>query len=197
MNDQSESITGLDEIDIIQWNESEVSRIYPTLKAEIFYRTNIDGYLCIKADGFICSNKGKYPFTYPQTEYSFGFNKGYISLFDFKRATYKECIITHDTWGPFLSDQNPITIILKLEQKKLLSKLIPNSEAPRVGDKKYKIYIPFVEAWYPYQIPFNFIKSFCLSVYDQKKHKLIFNEFPISQRNIFEEIIDRIKVHYH
>lgn len=81
-----------------------------------------------------------------------------------------------------------IYVVLKLNSEKTSEKLIPNSNAPRIGDNNDKMYIPYVEAWYPEPIPFSFIESFICSIYSVKDHSLHFEQFDKAEIPEFENI---------
>lgn len=184
--DESLYNLGLDQIDIDKWKDSAASRLYPILKGGLYHRTSVKNYFGIKQDGYIYPNTGQYDCTYPQSKVYYGYSKGFISLFDFANATLKECIIMHHAWNQFFFDQDPVTIVLKLNRDDLSYKLIPNSSAPRERPF-YKGHIHYVEAWYPEPIKFSSIEEFCISFYLDGSPKFIIFEKTIIDE--FENVL--------
>jgi hypothetical protein len=117
------------------------------------HRTSIAGCRGILADGFIYPNDGRYPFTYSQSQKSYGFRQGYVCLFDFKIPTLYECFLSHETWAGILLDQEPVTVVVELRFQGLEQKLISEKEPDG------NFFIPYVEAWYPEPIPISFMRS--------------------------------------
>lgn len=177
------------------WKNSSVSKIYPFLRDGLFHRTSIDGYQGIKRSRKILSNSGLFPYTYPQSKYSFGSSKSYISLFDFSSAQFREIISIHHTWGGFFFDQDPVTVVLRLNKKSLSKKLIPNNDA-KLDNLENKGYIPYVEAWYPGAIPFSVIMGLIISFENGIDKPPFFQEFSLKEINKFENIINNIKNQY-
>lgn len=177
------------------WKNSTISKIYPFLKDGLFHRTSIDGYQGIKRSRKILSNSGRFPYTYPQSKHSFGSSKSYISLFDFSSAQYRDIISIHHTWGGFFFDQDPVTIVLRLNKKPLSKKLIPNDQA-KLDNPENKGYIPYLEAWYPGAIPFSVIIGLIISFEVEIDKPPFFQEFPVKEIDKFENVINDIKKQY-
>ena len=76
-----------------QFEKSFIAPLFPELRIGLWHTTSLQGYLGIQLSGFIEPNNGNRPFTYPQTENSYGFCKGYICLFDFGAASENECVV--------------------------------------------------------------------------------------------------------
>ena len=184
---------GLEEHEIESWEQSAISLIYPMLKGGLFHRTSREVYRGIKISEKISPNTGQFPVTYPQSKYYFASFRGYVSLFDFRSASDRHCISIHHTWGSFFFDQEPITIILRLNKDYLLDKLIPNDSAPKLGNPKYKGYIPYIEAWYPEPIPFGAIDGLIISLSQGLEKPPIFQEFSIDEIDDFDLAIDRFE----
>ena len=181
---------GFTQIEIEQWENSSASKLYPILKGGLYHRTSVTNYFSIKKDGYIYPNKGQFQFTYPQSEYYYGYSNGLICLFDFAVPTLKECIITFDSWEQFFFDQHPVTIVFKLNREDLSDKLIPNSAAPK-NRPNYKGHIHYVESWYPEPISFSSIEGFCIPCYLEGELKVVFFEKSII--NEFEKVLNILK----
>lgn len=153
---------GLENYQIEFWMHSETAQLFPRLRGGVFHSTSVTGYKGIRDSGYIIPNTGQFPCKYPQTPNYYGYSKGYISLFDFGLVSDQQCIQIHHTWGQFFFDRKPVTIVLCLNRNVLSKKLIPNTAAPKLGNKDYKGRIPYVEAWYPEPIPFSVIDRFML-----------------------------------
>lgn len=173
------------------WKNSTVSKIYPFLKGGLFHRTSIEGYRGIKKSGKILSNNGQFPYTYPQSRFYFASSKSYISLFDFSSVRYQDLISIHHTWGGFFFDQNPVTIVLRLDKEQLSDKLIPNSAA-KTDNPERRGYIPYIETWYPEAIPFNAIIGLIISFEVGTTKPSFFQEFSSEDIDAFENTIDEI-----
>lgn len=178
--------------EIESWEASAISKIYPLLKGSICHRTSIEGYRGIKDSGFIYPNTGQYPYTYPQSKVYFASSKGYVSLFDFTSVLDRDCISNHHTWGKFFFDQEPVTIVLRLNEEHLVDR-IPNNLAPKSGNAEYKGYIPYVEAWYPGPIPFGAINRLIISRWSGRDELPFFIEFSIEEIEDFEHEIGIIE----
>jgi hypothetical protein len=160
------------------FEQSPVYPLMPLLRAGILHRTSVDGFRGIYKTGKILSNSGgRFPETYPQTKASYGFSIDCISLFDFESAREEDYRRTYHFWGGFFSDCKPITIIFKLDRQQLAQNLIPNSERPLPDEKEHKLSIPYVEVWYPGEIPYEAIDSYIVTRQSYKFHEIAFRQF--------------------
>lgn len=184
---------GLEDHEIESWEESAIACIYPLLRGGLFHRTNIEGYRGIMSSRMISPNTGQFPYTYPQSEYYFASSRGYVSLFDFRYASDRDCISIHHTWGSIFFDQKPITIVLRLNKDYLTDKLIPNDSAPKLGNPEYKGYIPYIEAWYPELIPIEAIEGLIISFSQGLDKPPFFQEYSIDEIGDFEFAIIRFE----
>jgi hypothetical protein len=183
---------GLEEHEIESWEDHPISNIYPFLRGDLFHRTNFEGYRGIREAKQILPNTGQFPYTYPQSEFSYGANIGGVSLFDFTSASDRDCISIHLTWGGFFFDQKPATIVFRMDKEFLSQKLISNSDAPKLSDPQYKGYIPFIEAWYPEPIPFDAIVGIIISM-DRGFGKLpIIEEYSMAEIKDVDLLIDNL-----
>ena len=138
-------------------------------------------------------NVGQFPFSYPQTKVYYGYSKGYICLFDFESAKEKDYRINHLTWGKFICDQKPVTIIFRLNREKLANKLIPNSFPQKLGEEGHKPFIPFVEVWYPEAIPLSSIDSYIITLWDSESYEIYFHEYTKDEYQEFEDNVKNIE----
>ncbi len=67
-------------------NSDELENIVLTqLKGHVFHVTSLKGYRGIKKDKKITNNRtGRFSFSYPQSETSYGRKKSYVCLFDLR-----------------------------------------------------------------------------------------------------------------
>lgn len=125
----------------------------------LWHSTTTEGFIGIVESGMILpSSTENQPFSYSQTENSYALLKGYVAVFDFYAATYKQIREHYNgKWSSFFP-LDELTIALKLDRDQLKSRLIPNSQAKKeVGCKK--MWIPFVEAWHPIPIPLKAVSG--------------------------------------
>lgn len=175
------------------FRESEVYPLMPLLREGVLHTTNIQGYQGIRQSGKILPNNGKFPLSYPQSEYYYGCSMGWICLFDFESAREEDYIKNHPIWADFFANhkpkRGPATIVLKLNRQKLADKLIPNSVRPKPGEPGYKPAIAYVEAWYPEAIPTSAIDSYIITSRNSENRELEFQEFPKEDLGKLEEKI--------
>lgn len=140
--------------------ESEVELeeiLIPRLKERVFHVTSPEGYRGIMKDGAIKNNKNKaFPPSYSQSTRSWGREKGYVCLFDF-RGVSDETIKGELRKGPFFNPptayDNPFFLVFS---DTIYSKLISDEVAQQ--DQPYGMWIPYVECWYLGEIPTDLIE---------------------------------------
>lgn len=147
--------TGWDD-NLEAYNLSPIRSLYPILKDGVYHRCSLRNCLSILSHKEIRPNTGQYEFTYPQSEYNFGYKNGWVCLFDFKKDPF-HIYIAHDTWSIFFQQYEPITITLELNRSQL-AEIIPNEYYDTEGHKGMTR-IPYVEAWYPIPIPISKIEN--------------------------------------
>lgn len=179
--------------EIKSFRESIVYPLMPILKKGILHRTGLQGYKGIKQSGHIEPNLGQFPYSYPQSKTYYGGSNGFICLFDFESAEEEDYRAIHLTWGQFLTDHKPITIIMRLNRQKLVQKLIPNSDAPKIGDPKYRSYIPYVETWYPEPIPLSAVENYIVTFWNRDADKIEFQEFTSEDLIEFEKLLNLVE----
>jgi hypothetical protein len=188
--DESEA-QQIEKNDIKSFRDSPVYPLMPRLKKGLLHCTSIEGYKGIHQDGNIRPNTGQFPYSYPQSASYYGSN-GYICLFDFEFVQEKDYRKNYDFWEDFIYSRNKPKIILRLNRKTLKKNLIPNSAAPKSGEKGYKPKIPFVEAWYPKDIPISAINSYIFTLWNSelgKKGEIEFYEYSNKNLQEFEKAI--------
>jgi hypothetical protein len=147
------------EMNRIWFNESWLSEYSTLLRSGIWHLTSPLGISGIKQSGYIKPNSGTRDYTFPQSENSYGKLKQYVCLFDFCTVDINEFIFTFDRWSCFFRQHKPFTVALKLNHEYLVSYLIQNQVArEEVGYKK--VWILYVEVWYPGEIPISTIDSY-------------------------------------
>ncbi len=141
------------------FNESWISEYSVLLRSGIWHLTSPSGILGIEKSGGIEPNLGERKYTFPQSENSYGKLKEYVCLFDFCSVNDAEFISTFIKWGCFFWHHKPFTVALKLNYQYLTSYLIPNQAAhEEVGNRK--VWIPYIEVWYPETIPISAIERY-------------------------------------
>lgn len=172
---------GIDENQLHDFRNSEVYGLMPLLRKEILHTTNIEGYIGIRQTGKILPNMGDLPRSYPQSESYFGGSKGWLCLFDFQSAREEDYIRNHHLWSDFFTSRNPrrgpATIIIQLNRRKLIDRLIPNSARPKPGEPNYRPAIAYVEVWYPEAIPTSFIVGYIVTWRNHERQHLEFRKF--------------------
>ena len=134
-------------------------KLLPVLKDEIFHVTSYSRFEKIEEARFIKSNvNGELGYTYPQSENSYGRKRGYICLFDLRRKTEEEIQHGLDCFyflGIRELSNKQVHLILKDEY---YAKLIYTEQAKaEIGFKE--MWIPYVECWYPEDLPLSNIKE--------------------------------------
>jgi hypothetical protein len=154
--------------------ESGFSEYSSLLQSGIWHLTGLEGFSGIEKSGYIEPNSGSRKYTFPQSANSYGTLKQYICLLDFCSVNYNEFVYTFNKWRHLFSQHNPISVALKLNREYLFPRLIPNNTArEEVGITK--VWIPYVEAWYPEIIPLSAIeKYFIFGICENdKKHDFV------------------------
>lgn len=168
---------------------SGISQLMPKLEDGLFHCTDIRGIVGIGESGKIEPNTGDFPFSFPQSQASFGFNNGWICLFDFSGLEERQLALHHWKWQSFFITHCIMKIILKLTRANLTKKLIPNSIRPLPNDNNYKVAMPIVESWYPEPIDIQSISKCIIAV--QKNLKLIVSEYELN------ELMDALRKYGH
>ena len=136
------------------------------LRYSIFHLTNYTNFKNIQKDGVIFNNKDKILPLNTSSEGSFGRRKGWICLFnliDCSNKIIKDELIKYN----FLDSQvinsprfndNPIYLILN---PKYYDEIIQNEFARKnyIINGQPTLYIPFVECWYPSDLPLEKINK--------------------------------------
>jgi hypothetical protein len=126
--------------------------VLPLLRGQIFHVTNEETFNTICRSGWISGKEqGQFVFT-PVAENSYGRKRGWVSLFDLREtpdAHIKEALIRYWFLRTF---HNESTHVYLFVTESAWSSLISWKRATReVGATEF--FIPFVEAWYPGDIP--------------------------------------------
>ena len=153
---------------------SNIVGLMPKLEGGLFHCTDIRGFCAICKSGWIEPNTGQNPFSFPQSQSSFGFNNGWISLFDFAGREERDLALHHWKWQSFFIATDSARVICTLDRADLVEKLIPNSIRPLPSDDNYRMAIPCVEAWYPEPIDIQSIRNCILTV--QQNSELVVSD---------------------
>lgn len=130
------------------------------LRGNIFHLTNYTNYKNIQNDGVIFNNKDEYFPLNTSSKGSYGRLKGWvclINLVDFSDVIINNSLMKYN----FLSSEeinnttHINTLVYLIYNSKYSDELIPNSYASenQMVDGVYPLYIPFVECWYPGNLP--------------------------------------------
>lgn len=141
------------------FKDSLLYPVFPILRKGLWHTTSRNGYFGIRHNGYILPNTGERPFTWPQSADSLATHQRYVALFDFESATEDQCIRHHYKWTGFFMIHRPVTVAIQLDRGPLEPKLIPN-EMTREEPNFDKVWIPYVEVWYPSPIPAAMIQTY-------------------------------------
>lgn len=147
--------------DLASFRESWIGELFPRLRGRLWHNTSLQALREIRSTGAIEPNRGQFPFTFPQTGNSYGFAKGYVSLFDFVTPTEEECIHFYMKWAGFFSHHKPYTVAIDIAAHRLPGRLVSN-EAARLEVGFKKVWIPWVEAWHDGPIPISAFNGYLL-----------------------------------
>jgi len=142
----------------IECEHSEIEQVMlPLLRGRVFHVTKEENFEGIRRSGWIVSNQqARLAFTPRQPESSYGCKRGWVSLYDLSDPTdgeIKEALIRH--WFlRTIRHESPHVYLIVAEST--WSSLISCKRASReVGGKEF--FIPFVEAWYPGDMPLELV----------------------------------------
>jgi hypothetical protein len=133
--------------------------IYSFLGNGFWHVTSFESWSGILRSGAIRPNvRGRYAMRFGTiSERSYGYHHNYVSLFDFRSPTEEEVIQTWARACDVLTDGLQSLLLLRLDRRRLRRKIIPNSAAwPPTYEEPFGS-IPFIEVWYPGEIPVSAI----------------------------------------
>ncbi len=135
-------------------DENLKSEILPLLKDKIFHFTSHKACHGILEDDKIKSNiNNEFKYTYSVSNNSYGVKKGYVCLYDLRNKS-DEVIDDALTRLYFLRPNNWDKVIYFILSSEYHSDIIDISQVKKdeKKDKKYYMWIPEVECWYPSDI---------------------------------------------
>jgi hypothetical protein len=142
-------------------------QFYKVLRGSLFHCTSRLAFGSILKHGVIKPNTGEFPWTYPQSQNSYGSRRGKVCLFDFERSTRRQCLETADRWRQFLQVHQPYTVVIGIDRAALPDRVIEweqaNHEAWNVLPEPHAVIIPYVEVWVP-EVPvsaFKWVRPSC------------------------------------
>lgn len=140
-------------LETIECHEAALrSVLLPILRGSVFHVTTQTGLEGIKRDGNIRNNKGgAFPFTFGQSDNSYGNHRGYVCLVDLRDVSDElidDALVRYDFLNPTFANCNPVFLFIS---ERLSPELIPWTRA-RSEQAWNEVWIPNVEAWYPEQI---------------------------------------------
>jgi len=130
--------------------------IYSFLHWGYWHVTNPTAWAAIRKCGVIRPNANEPSRTRwgeHLTSRSFAHVHKYVALFDFISPNEREVISQWGNAWDVLTNQGAATILIRLDRRRLRSKIIPNCEGRKIVDDKAFGCIPFCEVWYPAEIP--------------------------------------------
>ena len=142
----------------IECEHSQVEQVMlPLLRGRVFHVTKEENFLDIRRSGWIYSHRQErlaFSASYPETSY--GCKRGWVSLYDLREPgdnEVKDALIRYWFLRRIGNDSAHVYLIV---DESAWSSLVPWKRASRdVGGKEF--FIPFIEAWYPGDIPVQFI----------------------------------------
>lgn len=164
--------------------ECGLADLFPSLRVGLLHTTSLAACLGILEGGSIFPNTGQFPPTYPQSENSYAWFKGCVSLFDFETPSEEDCLEEAVKWLQFFCAR-PCRVVIHLDRRPLESKLIPNSSA-RAETGFGTMWIPQVEVWYPEPIPLSAARRLILVVggEDDRWHSEFYEAAQRGQRQL-------------
>jgi hypothetical protein len=138
--------------------DPEWNRIYSLIRQGYWHVTSLQGWGAIRESGAIKPNLGgRFPRRFGDiTERSYGYKNKLVALFDFHTPSDREVIRQWGNAWDVLVNTCEDHILLQLDRCRLEAKIIPNSKVWGRSDKKVLGgCIPFVEVWYPEEIPID------------------------------------------
>lgn len=132
-------------------------KLLPLLVGKVFHVTAKSSLESILKDGVIKSNKdGVFAYSFPQSDKSYGIKRGYICLFDLRKANkeqIEDALCKYYFLNPPRFDNLPCFLIIS---SKIYKELIDTSIAKAdVGFKE--MWIPYVGCWYPCDLKIEYI----------------------------------------
>jgi hypothetical protein len=130
-------------------------RLYSQIKGGVYHSTNISGYRGIRALDAILPNTGMFPFSHGQSPHSCCHKLGAIALLDLRNPSPARPLVGKEAWHNwtrFLSNHDPITILLDIDPDRLseplqdydsLQERFPMSTMVAEAEKCYAAQIPF------------------------------------------------------
>ena len=142
----------------IECEHSRVEQVMlPLLRGRVFHVTKEENFLDIRRSGWIYSHRqARLAFSASHPETSYGCKRGWVSLYDLREPgdnEVKDALIRYWFLRRIGKDSAHVYLIV---DESAWSSLVPWKRASRdVGGKEF--FIPFIEAWYPGDIPVQFI----------------------------------------
>jgi hypothetical protein len=132
--------------------------VLPLLRGRVFHVTEEATFEDISRSGWIYNHRqAQFTLAFGQSKNSYGRKRGWVSLFDLSNRTdaeIKEALIRYYFLRVFRTEHPCICLLFIAERT--WSSLIPWQRArEEVGGGE--MYIPFVEAWYPGDIPLDLV----------------------------------------
>lgn len=122
--------------------------VLPRLRGTVFHVTSEPAWREIAATGAVRSNKdARFPFTFPQSQNNFGRQQNWVCLFDLRDVEESRLDEVISLKLNFLkpTQSNPVFLFLDSSH---FERLVPWTDAPTGA-----MLIPYVETWYPGDIP--------------------------------------------
>ena len=142
----------------IECKYSEIEQIMlPRLRGHVFHVTNEKTFEAVCRSGSITSKEPAHlAFTWKQLEESYGRKRGWISLYDLRNTIDAEVKETLLRYCFLRAIRNETTHVYLVVAESAWPSLISWKRASReIGRKEF--FVPFVEAWYPGDVPLEFV----------------------------------------
>lgn len=171
--------------------------LFNKIKGGIYHSTSIEGYKGIRNSGFIFPNDGRFKFSHGQTPHSCCHKLKAISLLDLKNPLGplfpKQ---GPSNWTGFLNNHKPVTILLEIEEAKLIERPKNYTDLMDVHRRK-EIFVAEAEVCYPHSIPITAIKRCVLVCAANRKFfrillgDLLSDEFIEQTKEIFQKKLEK------
>jgi hypothetical protein len=137
--------------------------VLPLLRGQVFHLAELAALDTFRGAGIVpAGHRSQFAATLRPPQTNYGGKRGYVCLFDFRRpakSALEEAFIRHYFIKPFhYGNAYCYLLLARVAWPKLISWEHARNE---VGTKE--LYIPFVEAWYPGDVPFDLVSD-CLIV---------------------------------
>lgn len=146
---------------------------YERMCGRLFHRTTCKGMRGILTSGEIRPNDGSFPFSFKISQTSYGFQNGYICLFDFEGTSAADQIQTFVIWDNLIGQIGKTFFLLPLDSTELRSHLISSGLAPQPSQQNYGGCMRPIECWYPRPIALDLVTHIVVVCYTGPQPEIV------------------------